>query len=161
MDLTTIEIDVSSHGEAVLNGRLSKSQQRIIQQEQTKFSNSSLVPPPTYSEAMSSSQVKLGKSRSFRDSSSSNQKKQRQLVKYKKNKTTDLHKISSSSSMSHFSSSLAVPTSTVSSRPVGNVRKYTDPGDNRRYQEQSGQQQSTKRKTSFIQNVSSIFKNIR
>ena len=35
-DLSTIEADVTSHAEAVLKGRLSKSQQRLIRREQLK-----------------------------------------------------------------------------------------------------------------------------
>ena len=35
-DLSTIEADVTSHAEAVLHGRLSKSQQRLIRKEQLK-----------------------------------------------------------------------------------------------------------------------------
>ena len=35
-DLSTIEADVTSHAEAVLHGRLSKSQQRLIRNEQLK-----------------------------------------------------------------------------------------------------------------------------
>ena len=105
-DLSTIEADVTSHAEAVLQGRLSKSQQRLIRKEQLK----NCQPVPDYVKKSSSKSVKssnsmknqrskstklhkssVSKSKSFRAPSSNSQ--QRQQLKYKKNKTTDLERL--------------------------------------------------------------------
>merc|ERR1711874_734637 len=80
-DLAAIEADVLSHSEAVLRGRLSKSQRQLIFDEQNKYA------PLTTSTAIS-------KSKSFRDS----KKGSRPMIKYRKNKTTNLDKLTSSMS---------------------------------------------------------------
>lgn len=133
-DLTNIEVDVNSHCEAVLHGRLSKSQQLLIQQEQRRFS--SLAPPNP-----AGLDHKVAKSRSFRDTTG--QKKVRQVQRYKKNKTTDFNKLTPS-----------VTTGNISGHQNERDQKSID----KEWQEVL---QEPRRKTSFIQNVSSIFKNIR
>ena len=80
-ELAAIEADVLSHSEAVLRGRLSKSQRQLIFDEQNKYA------PLTTSTSIS-------KSKSFRDS----KKGSRPMIKYRKNKTTNLDKLTSSMS---------------------------------------------------------------
>ena len=152
-DLARVEVDVTSHGEAVLHGRLSKSQQQLIKQEQSRLN--SMVPPP---------QPKVSKSRSFRDSSiSGSQRRQRQISKYKKNKTTDLHKLQDQSSQP-----TTVTTTNANDNMVGPTINIIDNNNEKstgsiedEWQQVMRDASSTRRKSSFIQNVSSIFKNIR
>jgi len=107
-DLSTIEADVTSHAEAVLQGRLSQSQQRLIRNEQLK----NCQPVPEHIKKSSSKSVKIkstahrsksskrpkatadataavSKSKSFRAPSSAD----RQQIRYKKNRTTDLSRL--------------------------------------------------------------------
>lgn len=141
-DLASVEVDAMSHGEAVLNGRLSKSQQQLIQHEQTKFNDDVVA---------TNKSSKLSKSKSFKDTNGQRrqqqqaQAQQRQISRYKKNKTTDLNKLASSSSI-HSGMSLS------SSTTVANKKNE--------WQEVMGET-PPRRKSSFMQNVSSIFKNIR
>ena len=72
-ELAAIEADVLSHSEAVLRGRLSKSQRQLIFDEQNKY-------------APLTSTVSISKSKSFRDSI----KGSRPMIKYRKNKATNL-----------------------------------------------------------------------
>jgi hypothetical protein len=85
-ELAAIETDVLSHSEAVLRGRLSKSQRQLIFDEQNKY-------------ASLTTQTSISKSKSFRDAGSSGSKNRpRQAIKYRKNKTTNLDKLTSSMS---------------------------------------------------------------
>ena len=85
-ELAAIETDVLSHSEAVLRGRLSKSQRQLIFDEQNKY-------------ASLTTQTSISKSKSFRDAGSSGSKNRpRQPIKYRKNKTTNLDKLTSSMS---------------------------------------------------------------
>lgn len=140
--MASVETDILSHGEAVTHGRLSKSQQEIIQREQVRLSAIGS------SNSHSSNGCKNLKSRSFRDVGG--QRKQRQLSKYKKNKTTDLNKLTSSLSMSE-----------SMSQPLVTAAAATDHSDEWEEVLKSSSSTTPKRKSSFIQNVSSIFKNIR
>ncbi|QQP57105.1 Uncharacterized protein FKW44_001984 [Caligus rogercresseyi] len=74
-DLSRIEAEIDSHAEAVLNGRLSKSQLRLIQEEQTRLKT--IITPP---------RRPLSKAKSFRETSGS----KRALSKYRKTKTSEL-----------------------------------------------------------------------
>ena len=138
-DLARIEVDVTSHGEAVLNGRLSKSQQLIIQQEQTRLN--SLTPAMT--------NCKVSKSRSFRDTNG-NRRSQRQLSRYRKTRTTDLNKLSMGMAKSEEEVSKEWKEVLDESAALENKLAAAE-----------GSTGEPRRKTSFIQNVSNIFKNIR
>ncbi len=149
-DMSRIEVDVTSHGEAVLHGRLSKSQQRLIQREQNKFSQ--LTPMPR------AVTTNVTKSRSFRDTNG-----QRRQQRYRKNRTTDLHKLSLPSS--HSAANVMV-VGHNNREDMSEEWQEVLAEDQRQQQQQQHQghghgQQQPKRKTSFIQNVSAIFKNIR
>lgn len=145
-DLARVEVDVTSHGEAVMNGRLSKSQQRLIKQEQSRLT----------SLAVPASQAKVTKSRSFRESGSfrSGQRGQQQQRKYKKNKTTDFNRLTESASTQDHLSSYASERKT--SAPERRTTSSEEWDEVLRSEREAG-----KRKSSFIQNVSSLFKNIR
>jgi len=82
-ELAAIEADVLSHSEAVLRGRLSKSQRQLIFDEQNKYASLATT-------------TSISKSKSFRDNTKNG--RQRPLVKYRKNKTTNLDKLTSSMS---------------------------------------------------------------
>ena len=179
-DINRIEVDVTSHGEAVLNGRLSKSQQLLIHKEQSKFS--SLAVPAPYSAVGGNNTSlsapnggsKLAKSKSFRETGhGAAAKKARQPVRYKKNKTTDFNKLTTSStvsgglsahahaahngsSMSRGSSGLLAANCDAESRDKASLASEWE-----EVMKESTALVSPKRKTSFIQNVSSLFKNIR
>jgi len=84
-ELAAIETDVLSHSEAVLRGRLSKSQRQLIFDEQNKY-------------ASLTTQTSISKSKSFRDTGSGSKNRPRQPIKYRKNKTTNLDKLTSSMS---------------------------------------------------------------
>jgi len=84
-ELAAIETDVLSHSEAVLRGRLSKSQRQLIFDEQNKY-------------ASLTTQTSISKSKSFRDAGSGSKNRPRQAIKYRKNKTTNLDKLTSSMS---------------------------------------------------------------
>ena len=84
-ELAAIETDVLSHSEAVLRGRLSKSQRQLIFDEQNKY-------------ASLTTQTSISKSKSFRDTGSGSKNRPRQAIKYRKNKTTNLDKLTSSMS---------------------------------------------------------------
>jgi len=84
-ELAAIEADVLSHSEAVLRGRLSKSQRQLIFDEQNKY-------------ASLTTQTSISKSKSFRDAGSGSKNRPRQAIKYRKNKTTNLDKLTSSMS---------------------------------------------------------------
>ena len=140
-DLARVEVDVTSHGEAVLHGRLSKSQQMLILQEQSRVA---LLTPTAQAP-----KPKVSKSRSFRDSS-----RQRQATRYRKARTTDLNKLSAQ-----------LDASGRSQEEIrGEWREVMD--QTRREEEQEKQQQGSgsgpgSRKSSFMQNVSSLLKHIR
>jgi hypothetical protein len=158
-DLARIEIEVAAHGEAVLHGRLSKSQQMLISREQSRVSSMT----PTGATATASARV--SKSRSFRESSSG-----RKQQRYRKNRTTDLHKLSLPSALPSNNSSSTAATASHAKRDEeeeeelnkewrevmakANAENNGAGGDN----DGGG---GGKRKTSFIQNVSSLFKNMR
>jgi len=84
-ELAAIETDVLSHSEAVLRGRLSKSQRQLIFDEQNKY-------------ASLTTQTSISKSKSFRDAGSGSKNRPRPAIKYRKNKTTNLDKLTSSMS---------------------------------------------------------------
>lgn len=132
-DLAVIEADVLSHSEAVLRGRLSKSQRQLILDEQVKYASLSTT-------------IQVTKSRSFRDTSS----KSRPGRPYRKNKTTHLDKLTTSMSAHTIRCS-----SSSDDEDGGQVldKKPTLVSIN----------SPLKRKSSngFMQNVTSMFKNIR
>ena len=92
-DLTLLEADVTSHAEAVLQGRLSKLNRMLIQKEQLKYSSSPIDSPTT--EANPKLPKKVSKAQSFRDAMKTvaGSPKPRPPMKYKKNKTTHLDKL--------------------------------------------------------------------
>ena len=157
-DLCKIEVDATSHCEAIMQGRLSKSQIKLIKQEQCKFR--SFGPPSPAPSA------KVSKSKSFRDTSSkvNSQRAARQISKYKKNKTTDLHKLqqqdeetsSNNNNIRSKSSTLAPPSCRRASQ-LNNNNNLDE------WEEVLEETLSTKprRKSSFMQNVSSMFKSIK
>jgi len=131
-ELAAIEADVLSHSEAVLRGRLSKSQRQLIFDEQLKYASIASTKP----------QKALPKSRSFREPSHKSRP-----IKYKKNKTTNLDKLTSSMSAHTLKCSssddeqqamLDKKSTVVTISPV-----------------------KRKNSGSFMQNVTSMFKNIR
>ena len=108
-DLSSVEADVTSHGEAVLQGRLSKSQQRLIRREQLK-NCAPLMPSSSQHDVRrkKSSIVRknsnakgtnLQKSKSFKRFGQSSlaacRKQSEPIYKYRKNKTTNLDKLGS------------------------------------------------------------------
>ena len=105
-DFSTLESDVASHAEAVLQGRLSKSQQRLIRREQLKN-----CAPLSHTPSKKSITNKISgpkgthimKSKSFRrfgpavapSPASERKHSQQPLQKYRKNKTTNLDNLGS------------------------------------------------------------------
>ena len=104
-DFSTLEADVTSHGEAVLQGRLSKSQQRLIRREQLKNCAPLDSRQNNGNDRRKKSMVNkmdgckkesnLMKSKSFRyggppNSTTVGRKQSAPVYKYKKNKTTNL-----------------------------------------------------------------------
>ena len=104
-DFSTLEADVTSHGEAVLQGRLSKSQQRLIRREQLKNcapldsrqNNGNDRRKKSMVNKMDGSKKEsnLMKSKSFRyggpaNSTTAGRKQSAPVYKYRKNKTTNL-----------------------------------------------------------------------
>ena len=111
-DFSTLEAEVTSHAEAVLQGRLSQSQQRLIRNEQLKN-----CAPLTHTTIASSNDddkrkisgklnrnsnhrgTSLIKSKSFRrvgaptNSPATGRKQSQTMYKYRKNKTTHLDKL--------------------------------------------------------------------
>lgn len=152
-DLTAIEADVLSHSEAVLRGRLSKSQRQLIFDEQNKYA--SMLTTPSVSifciqvinETFCKQQV--SKSRSFRDTSG----KSRPSAKYKKTKTTQLDKLTSSMSAHTIKCS-------NSDEDDGQTDALLD--KKATMVSLAGPQMRRKSSsTGFMQNMSSMFKNIR
>jgi len=110
-DFSTLEADVASHGEAVLQGRLSKSQQRLIRREQLKNcaplshtaninNNFRRKASGIVRKTSSSKSTNLQKSKSFRrvgptSLATTGRKQSEPIYKYRKNKTTHLDKLGS------------------------------------------------------------------
>jgi hypothetical protein len=107
-DFSTLEADVTSHGEAVLQGRLSKSQQRLIRREQLKncapLSSGQNKNNDRRKKSMvnkthgNKNETSLMKSKSFRYGGATNcnipeRKQSAPVYKYRKNKTTNLEKL--------------------------------------------------------------------
>lgn len=100
-DFSTLESDITSHAEAVLQGRLSKSQNRLIKREQLKnCAPLSRTINNDDKRKKSSKSPNLTKSRSFRrfgpvvtPASVAGRKQSGQLYKYRKNKTTNFDKL--------------------------------------------------------------------
>lgn len=131
-ELAAIEADVSSHSEAVLKGRLSKSQRKLIFDEQLKYA---ALPAIASTKAVS-------KSRSFRDCGLKSRP-----IKYKKNKTTNLDKLTASMS----TTSLKCSSNDEDQQGVLD-KKCTMVTVNQERRKNSG---------SFMQNMTTMFKNIR
>lgn len=132
-ELAAIEADVLSHSEAVLRGRLSKSQRQLIFDEQLKYASITATKP----------QKALPKSKSFRDPSHKSRP-----IKYKKNKTTNLDKLTSSMS----AHTLKCSSSSDEDQQAMLDKKSTVVTISPVKRKNSG---------SFMQNVTSMFKNIR
>jgi len=139
-DLAAIEADVLSHSEAVLRGRLSKSQRQLILDQQVKYASIS-----------SSSNHQVSKSRSFRDTSGKSRPSQRA---YRKNKTTHLDKLTTSMS-AHTIRCSNSSDNEDDNLPVQVLDKKTTVVSIRRKSSSASSPQG------FMQNVSSMFKNIR
>jgi hypothetical protein len=165
-DATRVEADVVSHGEAVLNGRLSKSQQRLIQQEQNRLS--SLALNSEESNGSCSSRNKVGKSRSFRDTTGQkkqSQPQQRAMSRYKKTKTTNLDSRlqAANAEFSSFQSTsvAAAATSSASATSSNGIDSDESTALSSEWREVMDKE-AAKRKNSFIRNkVNAIFKNMR
>ena len=165
-ELAAIEADVLSHSEAVLRGRLSKSQRQLIFDEQNKY-------------ASLTTQTSISKSKSFRDAGSGSKNRPRQAIKYRKNKTTNLDKLTSSMSAHTIrcgeennlstddgnennsdeqTNSLLenCKKSTLVSMSASSKRKSTSGSMNG-----SGSNNGSNTTSGFMQNVTSMFKNIR
>lgn len=155
-ELAAIEADVLSHSEAVLRGRLSKSQRQLIFDEQNKYASLTTT-------------SSISKSKSFRDNSKNG--RQRAPVKYRKNKTTNLDKLTSSMSAHTIT---GCNSSAISSEDDNDASAATaDEQTNALLDKKSTLvSMSTKRKSSssgassgngsgFMQNMTSMFKNIR
>jgi hypothetical protein len=146
-DLAAIEADVQSHSEAVLRGRLSKSQRQLIFDEQSKYAALTIVSKPSHKSSMS-------KSRSFRDASLKSRP-----VKYKRNKTTNLDKLTSSMS----AHTLKCPTEEEHQAMISGA-DHTQCDDKKSTMvtiNSSSIKQQRKNSGTFMQNVTSMFKNIR
>ena len=104
-DFSTLEADVTSHGEAVLQGRLSKSQQRLIRREQLKNCAPLDSRQNNGNDRRKKSMINkvdggkkesnLMKSKSFRyggpaNSTTAGRKQSAPVYKYRKNETTNL-----------------------------------------------------------------------
>lgn len=165
-DLASLQADVTSHAEAVLQGRLSKSQRKLIQKEQLKYSSQA-----SFSQSSKPANP-VTKSRSFRDPNKSQAAcaKPKQGIKYKKNKTTNLDKL------------MLVPRIETEDKSVEDEdqhRRHIEPSNmivtatgcgggsvtttvSAVPQSSRGEDlQLTRKKGSFMQNVSSMLKNIR
>ncbi|XP_040575611.1 uncharacterized protein [Lepeophtheirus salmonis] len=138
LDLSRLEMDITSHAEAVLNGRLSKSQLRLIQEEQTRLKT---MFPPTYA-TPPRKRSSMAKAKSFRESSGN----KRVISKYRKNKTSEFHHYGH-----RFSSDLTTRGAEEGSQtPLAMSRD-----------EDMEKPVFIRRKSSFMQNVSNLLKNIR
>jgi len=167
-ELAAIEADVLSHSEAVLRGRLSKSQRQLIFDEQNKY-------------ASLTTQTSISKSKSFRDTGSGSKNRPRQAIKYRKNKTTNLDKLTSSMSAHTIrcgeennsstddcnennsdeqTNSLLenCKKSTLVSMPASSKRKSTSGSMSG---SGNGSSNGSNTTSGFMQNVTSMFKNIR
>jgi hypothetical protein len=169
-DLGSLQADVTSHAEAVLQGRLSKSQRRLIQKEQLKYSTQTTINNWTPSKP-------VVKSRSFRDPNKSqgNCTKSRQGIKYKKNKTTNLDKLTlapgtktpirSAEDRATMTGSdqkkLLEPSNMIVTATKATGGSITTVVSAVPHSSSLADLQLSKKKTSFIQNVSSMLKNIR
>ena len=117
-DFSPLEADVTSHGEAVLQGRLSKSQQRLIRREQLKNcapldsrqNNGNDRRKKSMVNKMDGSKKEsnLMKSKSFRygapaNSTTSGRKQSAPVYKYRKNKTTNLDTLGNESEQNNIS----------------------------------------------------------
>ncbi|XP_040575389.1 uncharacterized protein [Lepeophtheirus salmonis] len=138
LDLSRLEMDITSHAEAVLNGRLSKSQIRLIQEEQTRLRT--MFPPASVTLPQNWSSV--SKSKSFREISG----KKRVTSKYRKNKTSEFydHGHRCSSDLGTRSEEEGSQTTLAMSRDEDMEKPVF-----------------IRRKSSFMQNVSNLLKNIR
>ena len=90
-DLASIEADVSSHAEAVLQGRLSKSQRKLIHKEQLKYSSVVTCKRQPTSTVTSSPCLKksaVPKSQSFCDQTKLSANHQKMTYKFKRSKTS-------------------------------------------------------------------------
>ncbi len=161
-DATRVEADVMSHGEAVLNGRLSKSQQRLIQQEQNRLSSLALnADGPTGAGGFRSS--KVSKSRSFRDTTGQKKQHQQQraLSRYKKTRTADLDKLQVSATATGGGSTQQLSTCAAAAAAAAGKDDLTAATRTNEWREVMTKAEE-KRKNSFLKNtVNSIFKNMR
>ena len=166
-DLAAIEADVLSHSEAVLRGRLSKSQRQLILDQQVKYASISSSLNHQVSNYQPSWKpdwhffrwqltllysllAQVSKSRSFRDTSGKSRPSQRA---YRKNKTTHLDKLTTSMS-AHTIRCSNSSDNEDDNLPVQVLDKKTTVVSIRRKSSASSPQ-------GFMQNVSSMFKNIR
>ena len=172
-DLASLEADVTAHAEAVLQGRLSKSQRKLIQREQLKYSSTPFSSTSSQQRLSSKPSTKVSKSRSFRDGNISSGSKARQVIKYRKNKTTNLDKLSVGMSADNAECRYC----DVGGRNSLDDDNSSSGDEQRKLLEATAAMMvtaatngsvvttalstTTKKKTSFIQNVSSMLKNIR
>ena len=167
-ELAAIETDVLSHSEAVLRGRLSKSQRQLIFDEQNKY-------------ASLTTQTSISKSKSFRDTGSGSKNRPRQPIKYRKNKTTNLDKLTSSMSAHTIRCGEENNSSTDDANENNSDEQTNSLLENCKKSNLVSMSASSKRKSTsgsmsgsgngsnngssttsgFMQNVTSMFKNIR
>lgn len=171
-DLASLEADVTAHAEAVLQGRLSKSQRKLIQKEQLKYSSTPFTTSTSHHRLSSKPSTKVSKSKSFRDGNKNSASvKSRQVVKYKKNKTTNLDKLSAAMTSDDVGRNNSFDDDTSLTSSGDEQRKLLEAtsalmvtsstNGNIVTTALTSSSSTTKKKTSFIQNVSSILKNIR
>jgi len=171
-DISRVEADVVSHGEAVLNGRLSKSQQRLIQEEQNRLSCLALNDAPSGGGVSVKARNKVGKSKSFRDTTG--QKKaggghQRSMSRYKKTRTTNLDRLTMDLSSNTAPSSSSGRNSRIGSAANSSTALNTNAAaaaaaadTSSEWREAIAKSEAKRNNSSFIRKtVNSIFKNIR
>lgn len=154
-NLASLQADVISHAEAVLQGRLSKSQRKLIRIEQLKYANqkSSTHLNQTATKPLNP----VTKSRSLLDPNKS-QAKSRQCIKYKQSKTTNLDKISTARATSTENNqiNLSGPSNMIVTAINVQGGSMTTIVSAVPYSLGFADLQLSKKKNSFIQNVSHI-----
>ena len=181
-DFAAVEADVTSHAEAVLRGRLSKSQQKLIFREQMKYEHQ------TRHDLLPKRKVTISKSRSFREprpaaaipevKSNISSGPSGKPLRYKKTKTTNLDRLTASFSAHSLKSATKPVTSNededvievvqCSQEPIQttvtmktSASMESTPGAATTATSSTTATTSTSSSTSFLQNVSFLFKNIR
>jgi len=149
-DFSSLEADVTSHGEAVLQGRLSKSQQRLIRREQLK--NCAPLNPSSSihdvrrkkssivrKNSNAKERINLQKSKSFRrfgpsSLAAAGRKQSEPIYKYRKNKTTNLDKLGSELNETPVASTFRTSNEAISYGNKYNESSYQNNGNDNAHQ---------------------------